>query len=83
MMKENDMTFPVQDSKIQLITYDGGRLNNKGSIKIPIRFENKTTIATFYIVDTDGPAIIGLPSSRELKLITIHCSIEKEKIDLA
>ena len=40
-------------------------------------------MAIFYIVDTDGSAIIGLPSSRELKLITIHCSIEKVKVYLA
>ena len=34
--------------------------------------------AEFYIADTDGPAILGLPNSRQLQLVTLHCAIDKD-----
>ena len=81
LLKHN-MRYPIHSSIVQLTTYDGGLLRNQGTIQIPIRFGDQTNLATFYIVDTNGPAILGLPSSRDLKLITIHCSITQNKLDL-
>ena len=28
------------------------------------------------LADTNGPAILGLPNSRQLKLVTLHCAID-------
>jgi hypothetical protein len=33
----------------------------------------------FYVVDIQGPAVVGLPSSEKLKLVTLHCAINKHK----
>ena len=33
--------------------------------------------AEFFVADTEGPAILGLPNSRQLRLVTLHCAIEK------
>ncbi|XP_063959342.1 uncharacterized protein K02A2.6-like [Lytechinus pictus] len=32
---------------------------------------------TFYVVDTNGPAILGLSSSRQLKLVTLNCVVSE------
>ena len=36
------------------------------------RWEN----TKLHIVDVQGPAVIGLPSSESLKIVTLHCSIK-------
>ena len=54
-----------------------GRIPMKqyGTWKIPCKYKDRSTVAEFYIVDKDGPAILGLPTSRELRLITVHCEV--------
>ncbi|XP_041464585.1 uncharacterized protein K02A2.6-like [Lytechinus variegatus] len=38
---------------------------------------------TFYIVDTKSPAILGLPSSKAMKLVILNCSVQqKEQLPL-
>ena len=34
--------------------------------------DEKWTKATFYVVDVPGPAVVGLPTSEQLHLATIH-----------
>ena len=34
---------------------------------------------TFFLVDTEGPGIIGLPSLRQLDLVTLHCVVQAEE----
>ena len=43
-----------------------------GTWKLPCKYKDRSTVAKFYIVDKDGPAILGLPTSRELRLITVR-----------
>ena len=47
-----------------------------GNIKIPCQY-NKSDwhVSTFHIVDVQGPAILGLPSLEQLRLITLHCTV--------
>ena len=54
-----------------------GRISMKqyGTWKIPCKYKDRSTVAEFYIVDKDGPAISGLPPSKELRLITVHCAV--------
>ena len=33
--------------------------------------------AEFFLTDTNGPAILGFPHSRQLKLVRLHCAIDK------
>ena len=32
--------------------------------------------STFYIVDAQGPAVLGLPSFEQLKLMTLYCTVK-------
>ena len=34
---------------------------------------------TFYIADTPGPAILGLPSCSRLRIVNLNCSVKLRK----
>ena len=62
-----------------MTSYTGTRIKHYGTINIPCRHEaNEWTPTTFYVAESDGPVIIGLPSCRILKLITVHCEITEK-----
>ena len=42
-----------------------------------MRIKEKRTTLKYFVVTTEGPTIIGLPSPGDLDLITIHCAILK------
>ncbi|KAL6486114.1 hypothetical protein MHYP_G00055060 [Metynnis hypsauchen] len=53
-----------------------------GTINIPCQYkESKWTSVKFYVVDVPGPAVVGLPTSELLNLVTVHVDTVKEKID--
>ena len=63
----------------ELIAYNGTPIKCFGNIKIPGQY-NKSDwhVSTFHILDVQGPAVLGLPSLEQLKLITLHCAVKKE-----
>ena len=63
----------------KLIAYNSTPIKCFGNIKIPCQY-NKSDwhVSTFCIVDVQGPAVLGLPSLEQLKLITLHCTVKKE-----
>jgi len=62
-----------------LTAYNGTRINQHGSLILPCRYKNsKWHDAHFYVVDSDGPAIIGLPDLQRFQLVTLHCAIKQE-----
>ena len=64
----------------QLIAYNGTRIEQHGSISIPCKYEESGWHKEeFFVTSGDGPAIIGLPSSRRLKLVTLHCQVEEKE----
>ena len=74
--------FPKHKKQLinkKLIANNGTPLKCFGNIKIPCQY-NKSDwhISTFHIVDVQGPAVLGLPSLEQLKLITLHCIVKKE-----
>ena len=65
----------------ELIAYNGTPIKCFVNIKIPCQY-NKSDwhVSTFHIVDVQGPAVLGLPSLEQLKLITLHCTVKKEDV---
>ena len=63
----------------KLIAYNGTPIKCFGNIKIPCQY-NKSDwhVSTFHIVDVQGPAVFGIPSLEQLKLITLHCTVKKD-----
>ena len=72
--------FPSSDStsnhKAILTAYNNTRIKQYGSTSLPCRYDGSAWVtADFFVVDSDGPAILGLPTSRKLQLVTLHCAI--------
>lgn len=66
----------LRQSHTVLTGYDGSRIPHSGYIVLPCKFGGCTTDAQFYVANAQGPAILGLPSSRALQLVTIHCAVQ-------
>lgn len=73
--------FPKIDNKTkdkELVAYNGTPIKCYGRINIPCNYnQSNWHNSTFYIVDVQGPAVLGLPSLEQLKLITLHCTVSK------
>ena len=63
----------------KLIAYNGTPIKCFGNIKILCQYnESDWHVSTFYMVNVQAPAVLGLPSLEQLKLITLHCTVKKE-----
>ena len=53
-----------------LTAYNGAAMTHHGTIVIPCSYGSK-----FFVVETPGPVILGLPTSRVLNLVTLNCAV--------
>lgn len=60
-------------NKTKLVVYNVTPIKCYGSISIPCKYNSDW----HNIVDVQGPAVLGLPSLEQLKLLTLHCTIKK------
>ena len=59
-----------------LQAYNGTPIQQHGIRSISCRYgSSEWHDAEFFVVESDGPAILGLPSSRALRLVTVHCDV--------
>ena len=47
-------------------------MKHYGTIDLDIMLKDYMTRATFFVAETPGPIILGLPSTKQMKIITIH-----------
>ena len=65
------MLEPV--TNVRLTAYNGATIQCLGKIDMYCSYNGETwTKATFYVVDVPGPAVVGMPTSKRLHLVTIH-----------
>lgn len=62
------------DPDVRLTSYSGDPIPCLGSLTLEIRKESQqiATPTKFYIVDVSGPAILGLPSCRQLNIVNLN-----------
>ena len=60
-----------------LTAYGGTKLAQYGKCRIPCEYKGREAVATFYVTEANGPAIIGLPTSLELNLVTLNGSVQQ------
>ena len=74
--------LPIQDklgrSKSKLSAYNGTEIHQFGLVSFPCRYKENWVETDFYVVDTNSPAILGLSSSRQMKLISLNCAVRSE-----
>ena len=69
----------TQKEEAVLTAYNGSSIPPHGSIQIQCAYKGEWRLVKFYIVTSNGPTILGLPSLQDLRLVTQHCSIQRRK----
>ena len=67
-------------SNAVLTAYNGATIQQYGTITIPCRLLQlscPSCVAEFYVSSSTSPAILGLPSCRELRLIDMNCEVKE------
>ncbi|KAL9956099.1 hypothetical protein ACROYT_G037526 [Oculina patagonica] len=70
----------LSPSNVVLTAYGGSRINHHGIVTIPCSYGDENSTASFYVTDTPGPAILGLPTSPDLNLLKFNCTIQAEHL---
>ena len=61
-----------------LTAYNGTNIPQQGVLELPCKYkDSEWCTETFFVADTPGPIIMGLPSCRALNMVTLNCAIEK------
>ena len=60
-----------------LQAYNGTTIKQLGVITLSCKHKDTEWHSSdFSVTESEGPAILGLPSSRQLRLVTIHCMVQ-------
>ena len=62
----------LSPSDVALSAYGSSQIKHRSSITIPCSYKWESTRALFYVTDIAGPAIIDLPTSTNLKLLSFN-----------
>ena len=60
-----------------LTAYNGQLIRQYGITRLKCVHETTTHEAEFFVADTPGPVILGLPSCRKLNLVTLNCAVSE------
>ena len=69
----------------KLRAYNGTNIPQLSALDTPITWKDEETKVvnkmdtTFYVADTPGPAILGLPSCSRLRIVNLNCSVQLRK----
>ncbi|XP_014663369.1 PREDICTED: uncharacterized protein K02A2.6-like [Priapulus caudatus] len=70
----------VRPRQVQLTAYNGSNIPCIGSIDLMCLYKDSTwTRQEFFVVEVAGPAILGLPGSKALSVVTIHTVTKDDK----
>ena len=62
----------LHSSNIQITAYGGHSVTQYGTCQLQVTHRNESVLSTFHVVKSNGPTIIGLPTCRALKLVTLN-----------
>ena len=60
-----------------LTAYNGTKIQQYGTMTIPCRYRAKRCYVELYLSSSTGPAILGLPSCRELRLVVMNYEVKE------
>ena len=79
------MPTRLQKCNTKLRAYNETNIHQLGALGTPITWKGEETKevnkmdTAFYIADTPGPAILGLPSCSRLRIVNLNCSVQLRK----
>ena len=59
-------------SNMRITAYGGHTVIHYGTCELQVTHRNESVLSTFHVVKSNGPTIIGLPTCRALKLVTLN-----------
>ena len=74
----SDIPQHLKPSTTRIVAYGGTKIPLYGTCELTLSHHNMSEKTTFYVVQTDGSVIIGLPTYRKLGLITLNYSISTD-----
>ena len=84
-LTKTGMPKGLRKCNTKLRAYNGTNIPQLGALDTPITWKDEETKevnkmdTTFYIADTPGPAILGLPSCSRLRIVNLNCSVQLRK----
>ncbi|CAE1167131.1 unnamed protein product [Acanthosepion pharaonis] len=69
----------TQTETTVMTAYNGSNIPQHGSVQIQCAYKGEWGYIKFYVVTSKCPTILGLPSLKDLELVTLHCAIQKTK----
>ena len=84
-LMKTGMPIGLRKCNTKLRAYNGTNIPQLGALDTPITWKDEETKevnkmdTTFYIANTLGPAILGLPSCSRLRIVNLNCSVQLRK----
>ena len=83
-LTKTGMPTGLQKCNTKLRAYNGTNIPQLSALDIVITWKDEETKVnkmntTFYVADTPGPAILGLPSCSRLRIVNLNCSVQLGK----
>ena len=84
-LTKTGMPTGLQKCNTKLRAYNGTNIPQLGALDTPLTWKDEETKevnkmdTTFYITNTPGPAILGLPSCSRLRIVNLNCSVQLRK----
>ena len=76
-----DIDTPLTSSTSRIFAYGGATVRHLGITSFNIQHNGKESTASFFVTDTAGPVLIGLPTCRDLELVSFHFSVKLSALD--
>ena len=62
----------LQQENVRISAYGDFQIPHHGSVTMRLRHGSCDCVTKFYVVETDSPIILGLPTCEQLGVVTIH-----------
>lgn len=78
-LNEHGVPQSLSDSGTVLSAYNGTEIKQYGTVVIPCKYNDTPWNDTqFYVVQSDGPVILGIQTSVQLGLVSLHCIVNNQ-----
>ena len=68
----------LRKSKAKIKAYGGSEIKQYGTCQLKLKHCEQEQVTSFYVVESKGPIIIGLPTCRSLGFVTLNFNIAVE-----
>ncbi len=83
LRRSGHSTPDLSPSPTRIVAFGGATITHHGTCTLQISHGKKKTAARFYVTDTAGPVLLGLPTCRDLEIVSLNFTVDvKESIPI-